>query len=216
MRMSLRNGFLAKAARAGIAFLRRSVRFCSLIALTCAGCHSVRTNESFLPEHSEYSEIEIRSRSWQDRNGQRMQLLNWSELSSNGRNSIVVAQYGNAETRAISWLDFYEVRRYGAEKMSAAPSLVPATDSVVGAFTNMPARTMFTLLLHDYMPARVTSVTPEKEGDRLVIVITREGPSVRGGPPQGFRYLLVYQSGRGIKRNPSVEVWPIGAMGSAQ
>lgn len=184
------------------------------LALVCAlaaagsGCSSPGKAPAALAA-PRFSEQEVRSKTWTDPQGQRLQLLDWTPVHFR-EDELVIAKYGSAGLHRVTCLEFYKINRLPGGRAAKAlePSLNPRPPLTSG-YTDLPERVSFELLSHDYSPEMVASVSTEERNGALVITILRESSPEAGEQRQAFRYMLTYSSGRGIRWNPALEQWAI-------
>ncbi len=156
-----------------------------------------------------FTEQEIRSKTWADAQGQVIRLLDWTATCFHGE-ELVIAKYGAASPPCVTCLEFYRIHRRPPGPALKAPDLsrnhmLPITP----AYTNIPEGLSFELLLHDYVPEMVTSLSTEERGDTYLITVLRETVPAGTTPRQALRYILTYKRSQGLQWNPNLEQWAL-------
>lgn len=152
----------------------------SLAAVTVCGCAerdivgTSARNSAPQPEITmelRFQESEMRSRSWTNSAGARLELLDYSLVPFENELDLVIVKYGVRETGIVHCVDFYE-------KYPPPPSQEP----------------WLLLIAHDYEPCTVVELKPVVERQRITISITRE--CVSAGDQTSLRKEYSYEYGK--------------------
>jgi hypothetical protein len=184
----------------------RLVQLCLVLAIVC-GCRS--SGRGRVGEKPCFLEGEIRSRTWDDPQGDRVRLLDWSVTKLSGFDDLLVVKFG-PPTGLPTCLELYRVsHRPGGAFLSSDPvsrGSEPAAQANVVEV--VPERTVFILLEHDYGPGIITSVKPEASGDEAIFRITREVQRPTG-QREGVRYSLVCDKSYSVRHDLELGTWSV-------
>ena len=119
-----------------------------------------------------YSEAEIRSKTWSDPEGRKFQCLKWQITEFKYRPALLIAQYGDSQTKIASCVEFYRV-------IDRAAGYVNTYDEDDRHFLAqkafIPAKRSFGLIDNDFNDNAITHIEPYEVSDSVVGVrITRE------------------------------------------
>jgi hypothetical protein len=131
------------------------LKCCCVVLSLCPGCSSVSNDTGRgmnIAKNPEFTELEVRSKSWKDTLGQTIIFMNWSTVDFKSRGKLVIAEYGDPTNNIASCVEFYRITK----------AWVPNEED------------RFILLAHDYMPSTVVSIEPSEHETNADIVIIRE------------------------------------------
>src|SRR6266540_2785376 len=187
----------------------RLAQLCLPLVLVAAGCCSLDRGVS--TGGPAFSEDEIRSKTWEDSDGRRLQFLEWSSIKFAGFDELVLARYGELSTGYVTCLEFFHVvqRPEGTFLSLEQSSHTAESAPLPYVLKAIPERRFFILLEHDYKPTIVTSVKPEKRNGEVYITILRETVPEATDQRKGLRYTLVCSKEYKMRVDLAVGTWDI-------
>ena len=192
--------------------MRPSLNYVCLLGMAaCAGCCSLN-HTTRVAEAPAFSEAEIRSKTWDDNYGHRLQLLEWTSVKLPNFDELRLAKYGDASTGFVTCLEVYRVSLLPGGTFLSLENIrnTQQQTSAPGSRKSIPERQCFVLLDHDNKPGMVTHVASAERGGEAFFNITRETvPDTATRQREGLRYTLICDRNYRMRTDLEYGTWDI-------
>jgi len=139
-----------------------------VITLALGGCTTTVSPRSSPLSLPQFSEGEIRSKSWRDAKGNLLECVDWKIEDLRSLGSLLVVTFGDRQTKISSCVEFYRVLDLAETKR-------------------------FILIGRDYGSSALKAIELEERGRSFAFSITRESFASEGASRQRMAYLLIVE-----------------------
>jgi len=181
---------------------------CGCLSACFVGCAQMNRSSSFRPPV--FFEGEIRSKSWTDSEGRRLQLVDWSVVDLQEQGEMLIAKFGDTNSELATCLEFYRVCREPEGFFLVQREKTPESDSTFSMEKKLvPERVLYLLLERDPKPGMVKSVETNRQQGKSYFTVVRETIPETPKKRQGLRYTLIYDKDLAMHQDLSVWSWDI-------
>jgi hypothetical protein len=148
------------------------------------GCSSLVRNADYSVS-PKFSEMEIRSRTWNNAEGQRLKLRSWSLIRLKHKDDLIIAKYGEENLNIDTSADVYRV----VHQLHKPDAFVP--------------------VWHDFESTRLADIKIDDNPDETLIRIIRETIPGTLNPGQHHEYVFHYRHDYTLCPDPEEWWWQI-------
>jgi len=169
--------------------------------VVCGGCKTISESRYAIDAVSS-SELEIRSKTFKDAQGQVIGCLRWEVANPKCPGPLLLVQYGDLQTRVPTCIEFYRIMSCPATSVAVYDTV---KEKMLQEKRQIPCRTNFVLIGKDYDQSVVKNAEVLDGGDSASIAVTRQSPSYQKKARQTALYFIKYNKDFTISRD--VHTW---------